>query len=469
MTLKKIKKISLSVVSFLFLQTRTVFAGDFSLEIDWPDSPAGAVLTEESTLAELVIYFFEWGVAIAVVFVFGTLVYASFKYIISSGDPQKLSGAKSRIQSAFFGLLVLLGSWLLITILNPELAVISEVGVSGALYDEAYRMDAFEEKEPCDYAIITYAIRGLEDNIRHTMIETGDITTLTQRQRDDERDLSMDPYFGVACKDGGEIEEDEDEEVVRFIEARVVSDHERLTPVCDIGCAQNPGEECDPEIFIDREFNMPKYCYDYRRFWHPGSPRFPGYETTGSVKYISQKKHTTELTCLEGDITLDDQQGCALNLYAGRFAGRCGDMIGSPGIIGSSPSEGWDREVNCMEVIARKTETEPPKYDLTVINDWPEEDPQNPQIEVIEDGSLHEDKKVEKGEKERFYRIPFRTKMVVKASLERDDSGFAILTDNNQVGRLCDSRADLFDATVVECEFELIQNLKITLEKEEEN
>ncbi len=461
MVVNFLKYLFLSLFILLF-GTKEVFAGQIPLEINWPTSPTGISL-EGATLAELTAYFFEWGILIGVILAFGILLYASFSYITTSGNEVKLSKAKQMLQSAFLGLLLLLGSWIMIIVLNPELTVITEVGVSSPFYDGAFRMDAFEEKDPCDYAIISYTIRGLDDKTRHTMIEVGDITTLTQRQRHDERDLSMDPFFGVACQDGGEIEEHDYEEDVRFIEARVVADNQQLTPVCNMGCAQDPGEECDSEMFIEREFNMPKYCYDYRTFYHPGDPRFPGYETTGSVKYISQKKGPIELTCLEGDVALDHEQGCALNLYAGRFAGRCGDMIGSPGIMGSSPSEGWDRNVNCMGVTVHEPGVAMPKFDLTVINDWPEGS-QSPEIRIVEDGSRVGI--VERGETKTFKRLPFRADLVVDVALEEGD-GYALLTDSNMVGKHCDSRAELSDGKRLRCEFELIQNLEITLEKKE--
>ena len=44
-----------------------------------------------------------------------------FQYITSLGDPAKLADAKDRIKSAFFGLILLVGSFVILNTINPQL------------------------------------------------------------------------------------------------------------------------------------------------------------------------------------------------------------------------------------------------------------------------------------------------------------------------------------------------------------
>lgn len=331
---------SIIVFGFIFLKTGLVFAeNEWSLQVSWPNSPAGSPLTPSSTIAELVQYFFEWGVAIGVILTFGALIYASFQYLISSGDPQKISKAKNMLSSAFLGLLLLFSSWMLIMILNPELAVISDIGVPALQPDISEDWDYnLTEEDACDYAIIAYFNRG-ETEARKTMVDEGEV-----------RNIQMEPYYAISCKKRTEVSSKNEE--VFFIESRTVSETDRLQPVCDLNCAQDPEESCEEEIFIEKDQNIPKYCYDHRNF-DQEAYRYPGAlprVSVGSVKYISQNPDSVEISCLSGDKALQDGGGCVLNLYETTHAARCGQKITDTTPVGSISGD-YDRNVNCIEVL----------------------------------------------------------------------------------------------------------------------
>ena len=61
--------------------------------------------------------------AIGIVGIVGLLaiIYAAFGYVTSAGNPQKASGAKDKIISALLGILLLLGSVVLLNLINPDL------------------------------------------------------------------------------------------------------------------------------------------------------------------------------------------------------------------------------------------------------------------------------------------------------------------------------------------------------------
>lgn len=98
-------------------QTRSAPTG---LQIAWPPSPLGTVLQEDS-LTILIKYFYEWGISLGGLAVFVILVIAGFQYLTSAGNAAKMSDAMGRIRSASFGLILLLGSVLLLNTINPQL------------------------------------------------------------------------------------------------------------------------------------------------------------------------------------------------------------------------------------------------------------------------------------------------------------------------------------------------------------
>jgi len=99
-----------------------------NLQTDWPTSPLGGYeLKPESTLADLVGYFFGWGIGLGGLAVFITLIIAGIEYITSIADPKKLQDAKDRIKSSLIGLVLLLSSWAIFNLINPNLTKMAAV------------------------------------------------------------------------------------------------------------------------------------------------------------------------------------------------------------------------------------------------------------------------------------------------------------------------------------------------------
>lgn len=91
---------------------------------NWPRSPTGKTLTPKTTITEFINYIYEWGIALGGLVVFIVLLIAGFNYITSVGNPTKMGESVSRIKSAFLGLALLLGSWLILHTINPELTTL---------------------------------------------------------------------------------------------------------------------------------------------------------------------------------------------------------------------------------------------------------------------------------------------------------------------------------------------------------
>lgn len=98
------------------------FAGE-GLETDWPEIGSQTV-AKETGLPGLIRYVFNFSLLIAGIAAFLALVVSGFRYLTSSGKPEVMGDAKKGVFAAFLGLVILLGSYLLLTTLNPELLIL---------------------------------------------------------------------------------------------------------------------------------------------------------------------------------------------------------------------------------------------------------------------------------------------------------------------------------------------------------
>jgi hypothetical protein len=146
---KKILIVLLVLLSF-FIMGKVL-----ALEINWPTSPFGTDLTVDSKLPDMVKYFYEWGIAIGGIAVFVALLFGGFLYLTSAGDPARLREAKDRIFSALTGLALLLGSWVILNTINPELTVLRppsfEKPVVGV---DVSALEGATERKSCDHVTI---------------------------------------------------------------------------------------------------------------------------------------------------------------------------------------------------------------------------------------------------------------------------------------------------------------------------
>ena len=112
-------------LGIILIASRVLALEPSGLELKWPSSPGTQIMLTVSTpLPELVKYFYEWGIALGGLAVFIALVIAGFQYLTSVGNPAAMKEAMDKIQSAFLGLALLLGSWLILNTINPELTTL---------------------------------------------------------------------------------------------------------------------------------------------------------------------------------------------------------------------------------------------------------------------------------------------------------------------------------------------------------
>ncbi len=177
MNFGKLKLILFSIIS-LFLSFESVFADGWKMETNWPASPAGAELTPDATIAELVAYIYEWGITIGVLIFFAVLVFSGFKYVTSAGSPDKISKAKKGIISSLSGMVLLLGSFLLLSLINPDLIQIEKVIISNPpenIHEFQARHSSGENL--CEFSIVITQEKEKDNPEAHFMIPGMSIAT----------------------------------------------------------------------------------------------------------------------------------------------------------------------------------------------------------------------------------------------------------------------------------------------------
>ena len=100
-------------LNICFLLFIPIFAAE-ALPLPW----------EAEDMPQFIYYSFEFAIIIAGLIAFGVLVFAGFRYMTSTGNPTTMADARSQILAAFLGLVILLGSWLILYTIDPHLVKI---------------------------------------------------------------------------------------------------------------------------------------------------------------------------------------------------------------------------------------------------------------------------------------------------------------------------------------------------------
>ncbi|MBU4466659.1 hypothetical protein KKF47_01165 [Patescibacteria group bacterium] len=142
--IKKILFIILLISIFIgavAAETAVVQAAAKDLEIEYPNIPlAQTPNTIKTLIPEYIRYVMIFGMVFSGLIIFGSLLFAGFLYMTSSGNPAALKNSKDRMFSAFLGIIILLSSYLILNTINPsliELKISPRASVRGVVFVNA--------------------------------------------------------------------------------------------------------------------------------------------------------------------------------------------------------------------------------------------------------------------------------------------------------------------------------------------
>jgi len=126
-----------------------------NLNTPWPASPGFNTEIDNTTGFDTFIkYIYEWSISLAILSVFIVVVYSGVKYMTSAGNPNQITQAIGNIKSAAFGLLLLLGSWLVLNTINPELTGLKMPNIGETEGKFEFNFSSMADLPPCDHVSI---------------------------------------------------------------------------------------------------------------------------------------------------------------------------------------------------------------------------------------------------------------------------------------------------------------------------
>ena len=420
---KKLKIILFSLLTFILSPFTVMAENQWSLQLDWPTSPGpdgGRELTAETTIAELVAYFYEWGIFIGILIFFGILIYAGFRYLTATGDPGKVKDAKKRIISGFSGVILLLGSYLILNAINPELTKIRNVSPSlQRMGSHEFSSGMIDDQNMCEFAFTTVQEDDdmAEEETTHFLIpslarETDEVFPIRSRactpERDEDqilevRENDMEEYwFLVYSMSGEEVEDGEDLRVPFDGESDDLDDlyrerYEKIDETMQVDPNDeeegevfnvlktaresssynlfHPNDDCEENIISNADFNRPR-CLEMDDDGNLTEWRRKGYASL--IKALNAVIAGGTFANPEGVIGCPDADemndllgyrrdstggGCSIAFYDGEEKRwlredivTCSEQISRPSADMNTFDGLVDRETNCLEL----TRYEPP-------------------------------------------------------------------------------------------------------------
>jgi len=113
-------------ILFLLLSVALPFGAGaaINLNLDYPTLPGGLDINTRQDLPGIVAWLYVFIVGIAGLAAFVMIVWGGVKWMSSQGNPTQTTEARDIIKSALLGLLLVLVSFLILQIINPELTLL---------------------------------------------------------------------------------------------------------------------------------------------------------------------------------------------------------------------------------------------------------------------------------------------------------------------------------------------------------
>ncbi|MCK4454332.1 APC family permease [Candidatus Parcubacteria bacterium] len=201
---KKKQKI---ILVFLSVVIAALVCSNFvsAQELTYPEI-GGEAPTADTTLPEYIKYIFNFSMLLGAILAFAVLLFGGIRWLLSAGSPTATSDAKSWMLGGIIGLVLLLSSWLILTTINPELAILK-------LED----LKPFEPDEPPEYGppeIKTTYYQEIPIGLLAEIILTKNLSCF-----DEDRNL-------IDCRTGEIIQNTMDDEFARDTDFRYCYDYD---------------------------------------------------------------------------------------------------------------------------------------------------------------------------------------------------------------------------------------------------
>lgn len=116
-----------------------------ALEIDFPQI-SGVKPTDNFGPGNWVNYFFVFGLGVVGLAILGTAIYAGILYLTAGDNSGKVTEAKDRLWGALIGLVILMGSYIILRTINPQLVDIKNPQID--FYIESRWRDYYKTQAP---------------------------------------------------------------------------------------------------------------------------------------------------------------------------------------------------------------------------------------------------------------------------------------------------------------------------------
>lgn len=122
------RKLIAFLILFLIL-VAPVIADALDLNLIYPTFPGAPDINQSKNqnLSGIVAWLYVLIVSISGLAAFIMIVWGGVQWMTSAGNPARTSDAKDKIQKALLGLLLILASFLILQVINPELTLLREL------------------------------------------------------------------------------------------------------------------------------------------------------------------------------------------------------------------------------------------------------------------------------------------------------------------------------------------------------
>jgi len=124
--------------NFVFAQNNNIIGWDRPLETDYLEIEGVRPETVGFGVVEYFTYVFNFIIILSGMFALIGLIKGGINYVTSSGDPGKIKKARDQIIATFVGIIILLGSYIMLYNISPQLVILDLITPERVAYEPEY-------------------------------------------------------------------------------------------------------------------------------------------------------------------------------------------------------------------------------------------------------------------------------------------------------------------------------------------